>query len=239
MSEVKSGYNKESRKGAEDAKNLNSAISYKPLVRSLREKYCFIILLSLLLFSGCDGVRGKLLVMEGNMQVSKMQTSQSPHNEAISSYSEALRYPEALPYAEYGLGLVYLFLGEDAAAFTRFDNAAAAADSELIQNDDELNYRLHYNRGILHFHASQFDEAAAAFRNALEIDASRIEAKRNLELSLLSMEQQNAAASSSPVEVKSDQSKDNTLFDYLRQKEVDTWTAPESSEDQDSPWLDY
>lgn len=165
--------------------------------------------------------------------------SQPQYTEAISAYSEALRYTEATPYAEYGLGLVYLFLGEDTSAFTRFDNASAMMDSELINQDDELNYRIHYNRGILHFQASHFDEAAFEFRNALEIDEDRIEAKRNLELSLLSMEQQNSAASSSPVEITSDQSKDNTLFDYLRQKEVDSWKAPEISEDQDSPWLDY
>jgi Ca-activated chloride channel family protein len=190
-------------------------------------------------FFSCDEIKGKLLVMEGNMQSSQMQESRSQHTEAISTYSEALRYTEAVPYAEYGLGFVYLFLGEDAAAVTRFDNAAAMMDSELIQHDNELNYRIHYNRGILHFHASHFDEAAAEFRKALEIDESRIEAKRNLELSLLSMEQQNAAASSSPIEITSNESNDNTLFDYLRQKEIDSWSKPELPEDQNSPWLDY
>ncbi|MDR2900028.1 MAG: tetratricopeptide repeat protein [Treponema sp.] len=172
--------------------------------------------------------------MEANMQ-----QSQSKHTEAISTYSEALHFTDAVPYAEYGLGFVYLLLGEDNASFQRFDNASKMMNSELIRHDDELNYRIHYNRGILHFHAGHFDEAASEFRNALEIDESRIEAKRNLELSLLSMEQQNSAVSSSSVEIKSDQGKDNTLFDYLRQKEVDSWSNPEPTEEQDSPWLDY
>jgi Ca-activated chloride channel family protein len=172
--------------------------------------------------------------MKGNMQSSQIQ-----YTEAISTYSEALRYTEAVPYAEYGLGVVYLFLGEDDAAFMRFNNASAMIDSELVQDDDELRYRIHYNRGILYFHASNFDKAASEFKNALKIDESRIEAKRNLELSLLSMEQQSSAVSASPVEITDDESNDNTLFDYLRQKEVDSWKKSESSEEQNSPWLDY
>ncbi len=193
-----------------------------------------LLMLTLFFFSGCDGIKGKLLIMEANMQ-----EAQSQHSNAISTYSEALRYTEAVPYAEYGLGVVYLFLGEDAAAFRRFDNALEMMDSGLVQRDTELQYRLHYNRGILYFHAENFNEAASEFRKALEIDESRIEAKRNLELSLLSMEQQHAALSSSSVDITENQGSDNTLFDYLRQKEVDSWKIPESSEDQESPWLDY
>jgi Ca-activated chloride channel family protein len=133
---------------------------------------------------------------------------------------------------------------EDDAAFARFDNADTAMQASAMQSsikikDEELDYRLHYNRGILQFHAGKFDEAANEFKNALKIDASRIEAKRNLELSLLSMEQQNSAASSSPVEITNDQGADNTLFDYIRQKEVDSWIKSESEEDQNMPWLDY
>jgi Ca-activated chloride channel family protein len=194
---------------------------------------CVLICLFFLLL-GCGEVKGKLLVMEANMQ-----ESQSQHTNAIASYSEALRYPEAASYAEYGLGVLYLFLGEDASAFERFENAAAMMDSELINRDSELDYRIHYNRGILYFHDSRFEEAVSEFRKALEIDESRIEAKRNLELSWLSMEQQSAASRSSSVEIKSNESNDNTLFDYLRQKEVDSWKVPESPQDQDSPWLDY
>jgi Ca-activated chloride channel family protein len=194
----------------------------------------FLLTFLFFIFSGCDGIKGKLLVMEANMQ-----TSQLEHSDAISNYTEALPYFEAAPYAEYGLGVTYLLLGEDDSAFQRFDNAAELINSESADYDQELDYRIHYNRGILYFHASRFDEAALEFRKALEIDESRVEAKRNLELSLLSEEQQNSAVSSSPVELNNDQGQDNTMFDYLRQKEIDSWHSKEPEEDQDSPWLDY
>lgn len=200
------------------------------------------LFLFLFLFCACDGIKGKLLVMRANMQTSLMSTSlmssRMQDTEAISTYSEALRYTEAVPYAEYGLGLVYLFLGEDKAAFSRFGNAEAIMDKALPHTDDELDFRIHYNRGILYFHAGRFDEAAFEFRNALEIDGSRIEAKRNLELSLLSIKQQSSSASSSK-EIKNDKAEENTLFDYLRQKEADSWKAHELAENQNSPWLDY
>jgi Ca-activated chloride channel family protein len=203
--------------------------------------FFFLLALSFFLFCGCEGIRGKLLVMKANMQTSQMQQSPQQSNEAIAAYSEALHYAEAAPYAEYGLGLVYLFLGEDASALSRFDNAAAMIDAELPSaRDAELNYRIHYNRGILHFQASRFEEAASEFKHALEIDESQIEAKRNLELSLLSLEQENAVMnSSSQGKINSDESKENTLFDYLRQKEVDSWKEAESTEEHNSPWLDY
>ncbi len=191
--------------------------------------------LAVFLCSGCDGIKGKLLIMEANMQESRTR-----HNQAISTYSEALHYPEVSPYAEYGLGVVYLMLGENNAAFQRFDNADEIMNAAPANYNEELNYRIHYNRGVLYFHSGNFGEAASEFRNALEIDAGRIEAKRNLELSLLSLEQQNnSAVESSPVEIKNEQGTDNTLFDYLRQKEVDTWKSQESPEDKTSPWLDY
>ncbi len=204
--------------------------------QSAKSSFFLIVLfmLTLFFFSGCNKIKGQLLVMEANMQESRQR-----HIEAISTYSEALRYPESAAYAEYGLGLVYLFLGEDNAAFTRFGNAAEIMDSDPASIDAELSYRLHYNRGILHFHAGSFDEAASEFRKSLEIDPGRIEAKRNLELSLLSMEQQNSAALSSSVEIENDKGKDNTLFEYLRKKEIDRWNNQESTEDQDAPWLDY
>lgn len=203
------------------------------------KKNLFLSLLACVFFSGCDGIEGKLLVMKANMQVSQIQKSHLQYTNAIAAYSEALRFPEAAPYAEYGLGVVYLFLSENDAALTRFNNAEEMMNSESIKNDEELDFRIHYNQGILHFHAGHFDEAAAAFRKALEIDADRIEAKRNLELSLLFREQQNSASGSSSAEMKNDQGKDNALFDYLRQKEAESWKTPESSEDQDFPWLDY
>ncbi|MDL2229032.1 tetratricopeptide repeat protein, partial [Treponema sp. OttesenSCG-928-L16] len=72
------------------------------------------VLLFLAALSSCSQISGKLLVMEGNFNC-----SQERYTEAISSYMEALSFPESNAYAQYGLGTVYLSLGETDAALQR------------------------------------------------------------------------------------------------------------------------
>ena len=205
-------------------------------MKSLHRIGSFLVMLSLvILLPGCDGIRGKLLVMEGNMMESR-----SRYNQAISSYTDALSQGESAPYADFGLGVVYLKLGEDDAALKRFGSAGEIIYNGQAQNDKELNYRIHYNRGIIFFHAGDFTGAAAEFRSALEIDSGRIEAKRNLELSLLSIKNQStSAAGASPVNITAEEGRPDTVFEYLRQKEEDQWKSQESAEDKNPPGLDY
>jgi Ca-activated chloride channel family protein len=163
------------------------------------------------------------------------------YTEAISSYLEALRFPETAPYAEYGLGSVYLSLGEDEAALQRFAAADDALRGFSPEDHRELIYRIHYNNGVVRFQGSDFTGAAAQFREALETDSGRIEAKRNLELSLLFFSRQNAAAaaSSPPADIRESQDGPEVLFDYLRRKEQDQWKSREWLEDTVPSGPDY
>jgi Ca-activated chloride channel family protein len=161
--------------------------------------------------------------MEGNFF-----SSRGMYTEAISSYSRALGYPEAAPYGEYGLGAVYLSLDEGRAAQRRF-TAAEEALRRLSREDHlELIYRIRYNTGIIRFGGGDYEGAAEQFRKALEIDGRRVEAKRNLELSLLSL-----SRFSVPVSVPSAPSGGGgteTLFEYIRQKEQAQWKSREWTE---------
>jgi Ca-activated chloride channel family protein len=200
-----------------------------------------IIILSaalLLLNSSCSResqTAGKLMLLRGNFL-----SARGMHAEAILAYLEALEYDEAAPYAEYGLGSIYLALDEEAAALQRF----AAAEKRLAgmpqEDHRELIYRINYNRGVVRFHAGDFAAAADQFRSALETDSSRIEAKRNLELSLLSLAGQSSGASRSH-DLNSGEEQDGrkTLFDYIRRKEQDQWKSREWSEDTDFAGPDY
>jgi Ca-activated chloride channel family protein len=163
------------------------------------------------------------------------------YTEAISSYLEALRFPETAPYAEYGLGSVYLSLGEDHAALQRFSAAETALLSFSREDHRELIYRIHYNNGVVRFQGGDFTGAAAQFREALETDSGRIEAKRNLELSLLFLIRQNtaAAASSPSVDIQESREGPKVLFDYLRRKEQDQWKSREWLEDAVPSGPDY
>jgi Ca-activated chloride channel family protein len=176
---------------------------------------------------------GKLMLLRGNFL-----SARGLYTEAILAYLEALEYDETAPYAEYGLGSACLALDEDAAALQRF----AAAEERLAgmprEDHRELLYRINYNRGVVRFHAGDFSAAAEEFRAALETDGSRIEAKRNLELSLLSMTGRSASAAPG-VNLAEEPTGSQALFEYIRQKEQDQWKSREWSGETDFTGPDY
>jgi Ca-activated chloride channel family protein len=189
----------------------------------------------LLLLGSCQAIQGKLLIMEGSYHFVR---SRSP--EAISAYLKALEFEETAPYAEYGLGYIYLVLDENAAALGRF--AAAGEALALLHQDEEhreLNYRIHYNTGIIRFQEGDYTGAAAEFRRALEADGSRIEAKRNLELSLLSLGSGGSVTEQLRDYQISDNQETDTLFEYIRQTEQDRWKNREWSGDTPASGPDY
>ena len=166
------------------------------------------------------------------------------YTEAISSYLRAIGYDEIAPYAEYGLGAAYFSLEEGEAALERY----LAAEKVLLERnrDDhgELRYRIQYNSGIIHFEKGEYIDAARAFREALKIDSSRIEAKRNLELSLLTITRTSspqAASQDGRTEESRETSGGNSsvLFDYLREKEQDQWKSREWIGESDPSGPDY
>jgi Ca-activated chloride channel family protein len=166
--------------------------------------------------------------------------AQGMYTEAILAYLEALEFSETAPYAEYGLGSAYLALDEGAAALQHFAAAEEGLTHLLREDHRELIYRIHYNRGVVRFHAGDFGSAADQFRTALETDGSRIEAKRNLELSLLSLSRQDSdTAASLSLNFQEQQKGPQVLFDYIRRKEQDQWKSREWTEDTGSTGLDY
>ena len=195
------------------------------------------VLFSVFLLGSCSKVQGKLLIMEGNFF-----NTRGFYNEAISFYLKALDY-EA-PYAEYGLGSAYFALEESGAALERYK--AAGKDLEKLKPElhTELRYRIHYNTGIIHFEKGNYGEAARSFRDALKADGSRIEAKRNLELSLLTI-----ARNPPPRETSSREQAENShggrggsstvLFNYLKEKEEEQWKSREWAGEGDYSGLDY
>ncbi|MDR3171710.1 MAG: tetratricopeptide repeat protein [Treponema sp.] len=195
--------------------------------------------LLLLLPCSCSPIPGKLLVMEGNFF-----NSRGMYTEAIASYLKALEHRDVLPYAEFGLGSVYSTLDEGTVALARFAAAAEALRELPEHTHRELVYAIHYNTGVVHFEQEDYAGAAGAFRLALETDGSRVEAKRNLELSLLSLAQEpaeTAAEESQAAKAPSQRAEAGAqaLFDYLRRKEQDQWKSREWIEDAPASGPDY
>ncbi|MDR1211548.1 MAG: tetratricopeptide repeat protein [Spirochaetaceae bacterium] len=184
--------------------------------------------------SGCAGrVREKLLIMEGNFHLSSGR-----YNQAIAAYMNALALSDAEPYGEFALGTAYMAMNEDAAALERFDRAKRGIAGRDSEKDRELLYRIVYNTGIIYFEAGNYGEAAGEFRNALKYDSGRTGAKRNLELSLLSLSQDKAASPDASRMEQFEAGEGGALLEYIRQKEREQWKSREESEDT-FPGMDY
>jgi len=186
-------------------------------------------ILLLLSVTACSNISGKLLVIEANFL-----NSQGRFTEAVTQYTKALEFEDAAPYAQYGLGSVYFSMGEEEAALDSFAQAGNMLDSLPPNLNRELRYRIYYNTGVVLFSGGNFSGAADSFRDALKTDGRRIEAKRNLELSILSTARQNTV---------SGEQRENegitALFNYIRQKELDQWTNREWQPEEDNGELDY
>ena len=200
------------------------------------KKLKYLLILSLLI-SGCTDVPGKLLVMQANYYYSKDRQT-----EAVSSYLNALEYGEAAPYAEYGLGTVYYSLGEEQAALNRFSKAIRLLEITPAASNRELRYRIQYNTGVVLFSRGDFAGAASFFREALRIDGSKVEAKRNLELSVLSQKRETAFETDNRGgdENTGDANSENhvILMEFIRQKELNQWRSREWPE-EDTVGPDY
>ena len=195
------------------------------------------VLLCLALFSSCARTQGKLFILEANFF-----NTRGYYTEAIASYLKALNYSDAAPYAEFGLASAFFSLEEGEAALARYGEAEKALGL-MHEDHSELRYRIHYNMGIIFFENGRYDEALQEFREALKVDGSRIEAKRNLELSLLT------SARSSPPQAASSGATNgggggaaggsSVLFEYLKAKEQEQWKSREWTEESDYSGPDY
>jgi Ca-activated chloride channel family protein len=192
-----------------------------------------LLLLAAILLSSCSRVPGRLLIMEANFQSARGQ-----YTKAVASYLKALAYEDAVPYAEYGLGSVYYNLDEGKAALECFADSQKTLDSRSPAVHRELRYRNHYNTGVVQFGEGDYSDAAASFREALRIDPARVDAKRNLELSLRSLAREQTAAGRAE-ERQEESASRAALFEYLRQKERNQWQSREWAAEAQTEGPDY
>jgi len=190
---------------------------------------CYLLPFIFYLLTGCSNTSGKLRIIEANFL-----SSQGKFTEAAVQYAKALEYEDSAPYAEYGLGSAYFSMGEEESALDSFAKAVNLLDGQPQKLNRELRYRIFYNTGVVLFSKGDFSGAADSFRDALKTDGRKTEAKRNLELSLLSIARQNTAVG----ERREDEGI-SALFDYIRQKELEQWTNREWQAEEDSNEPDY
>ncbi|MDR0319928.1 MAG: VWA domain-containing protein [Treponema sp.] len=181
-----------------------------------------------LIFTSCS--EGKLLLIEANYLFSRGR-----YDEALIPYLKALNHKEAAPYAEYGLGLTFYSLDEGEAGLKRYQNSQRMLGAFSENEHRELHYRNHYNSGIIHFENRDFRAAAYEFREALRADPRKIDAKRNLELSLMSISME----SDTEKRTEAQEEQREILFEYLRQEEEQRWKSREWAPEENNTGADY
>jgi Ca-activated chloride channel family protein len=194
------------------------------------------LLVQLALCVSCAPVSAKLKLVEGNLYFSR-----GLYAEAASAYIEALKDAKTAPYAVYALGSAYFAMEQDDAALARFGEVE---ENTAIEENRELIYRSRYNSGIVRFKNGDFTGAAADFKRAMEADSTRIDAKLNFELSILSLMQKNENAhvrTTREGSIREDdrRRKSEILFNYVRQKESDRWKSWDFTGETDFSGEDY
>jgi Ca-activated chloride channel family protein len=187
-----------------------------------------IVVTLILILSSCS--QGKLLLLEANYL-----SSRGEYDEAVIHYQKALQFEDSAPYAEYGLGLTFYLLDEGNAALNRYANSKKILETLSEKEHRELRYRNYYNSGVIFFEEEDYISAADSFKEALRINPGRIEAKYNLEISLMSiiMETNREKPSQEQNETR------EILFDYIKQLEQQYWKSTEWENEEQFTGKDY
>jgi Ca-activated chloride channel family protein len=187
-----------------------------------------ILVTIVLILSSCS--QGKLLLLEANYL-----SSRGEYDEAIIHYQKALQFEDSAPYAEYGLALTFYLLDEGEAALNRYANSKKILETLSEKEHRELRYRNYYNSGIIYFEQEDYLSAADSFKEALRINPLRIEAKYNLEASLMSINME--AVREQPSQERSETRE--ILFDYIRQMEQQYWKSTEWENEEEFTGKDF
>jgi len=204
--------------------------AFKFIPRLSVKKRISIVSLTIIVFFLSSCSEGRMLLVEANYLISRGR-----YDEAIVPSQKALNYENAAPYAEYILGLTFHSLDDDKAALQRYSSSQKMLDNISVNEHNELRYRNYYNSGIIYFDEGDFNSAAEAFREALRIDPKKTDAKRNLEISLMSI--QIEANRKNKTETKSGTME--VIFDYLKQHEQQQWKSREWTPEEQYTGPDY
>ncbi len=195
-----------------------------------------LICLYIPLMSGCSGS----LKNANTVLKSTLQWYRKNYQEATAGFLEVTENAEAAKdeilkqYGLYGLSSAYLMQEENDAALERIREISVDAP-------DEVRFSAWYNTGIIAHKKGDYEAAAHAFKEALLIDNTNVDAKINLELSLSrdSGNSKSVEQAMNPVsQTEHDSTRQDVIFSVIREDEQSKWKSPETVSDESSQ-LDY
>lgn len=137
-------------------------------------------------------------------------------------------------YGIYGLAATYLMQNEKDAALSRLKTISPMASKDIL-------FHTWYTTGIIQHRMGNYDLAATAFKNALRLDGSNIEAKINYELSLKDTKKTVPAKSQSLTGVNDSQSlskKADSVFSVIKENEDQKWKNSQQAQ-KNTDIIDY
>ena len=179
------------------------------------EKRTLIIFLLILtaIFTSCGKAEVYVQVARGNYAYGR-----GDFQEANVMYLRASDHNLWNDIVAYNLGNVYQALGESEAALEKWNAARLEGNSDLLP--DVL-----YNEGVLRYELGEYEEAYLLFRQVLEMDPTRDDARINLEYALKKTSARNKAPRSIQTEPSRDNESENVerVLQYVERKEQTLW----------------
>ncbi len=136
------------------------------------------LILALGVFSEIRAESARSLVEEGNRLY-----GQGRFDEALRLYDKALEAAPGEPAILYNKGNALYRRGEFDKAYDAYRQAFSAGDRTLAQG-------ARFNAGNSHFARENWEDAIRNYHEALRLDPTDVEAKRNLELALRRLQEQ-------------------------------------------------
>lgn len=206
-----------------DPENINTKIHKKNFAT---------LLVVCLLFSSCNVyVSGSKNIMEGSWFFYQKRYNNSVAKFLQTVYdSENSKNQILNQYALYDLATTYLAQNENDVAYERYLQLKNAEDKNV-------KFSTYYNCGIIAYRKGNFLQAANCFKNALKIDGSKIDAKINLELSVMNLEKESKAKEnvlSQVAEENSPSAMEQAVFERIREYDKKQWKNSEKSENSNS-----
>jgi len=148
---------------------------------------------------------------------------------AVSSENDYL-----MQYGLFGLSATYIMQNEDEAALERIKQISPDASEDIL-------FAAYYNTGIIAHRKGEYEAAADAFKHALMIDGSNVDAKINLELSLMNKSVVPTTAEQSTdttVPASDTSSRQDLIFSLVKENEKNQWKNTET-QDSNPSVIDY
>ncbi len=183
------------------------------------------VLLSIVLLGSCSLLEPGLSVLQGNYAF-----QQGDYQKALLHFLDQQDQDGHKERIEYNIADVYYALGEGDSALEQWTKTGQTTDEDVL-------FASRFNSGVVLYQNGRFAEAYKAFRAALELKSTSLEAKKNLELALERMENEARSSDTRGTAASPEASEDvRRIMQYIKRKEGSQWSQQADSEPADQDW---